>query len=167
MNLNEKISQIADGDFIVAANLPVNDITDICQEIISARKIIYDTSRKLDINVLVNDQLREEIISLRQYKAEAESQVPVVEIKRHGRSGDYYMEELKSRGIHKGMKLYARPVPAGSCAVPGVDVSAALQSLIASRNASSDIKAASLVDDAIDMLESLSAIPSNSEGEKS
>lgn len=39
-----------------------------------------------------------------------EAQEPVAEVHRHGKSGDYYLVELKNRAIHKGLKLYAAPV---------------------------------------------------------
>ena len=49
---------------------------------------------------------------LKQIIRDAREQKPVVEVKRHGKSGDYYIEELMYRAISNGMKLYASPVPA-------------------------------------------------------
>lgn len=44
--------------------------------------------------------------------AKAGEQEPVFEVGRHGKSGDYFVTELKSKvKLHKGMKLYAHPAP--------------------------------------------------------
>ena len=44
---------------------------------------------------------------------EANAQGPIFEVGRHGKSGDYFVDELTSKAvIRKGMKLYARPMPA-------------------------------------------------------
>lgn len=46
-------------------------------------------------------------------------QEPVFEVGRHGKSGDYFINQLSSKvKIHKGMKLYAEPQPAQAAAIP-------------------------------------------------
>lgn len=44
---------------------------------------------------------------------EANAQDPCFEVGRHGKSGDYFVTELKSNvKLYKGMRLFARPIPA-------------------------------------------------------
>lgn len=94
MNLNEKIQLIADGQFDVIDKMLNGDLMNICKE----------------------------LTSLRQYKAEAESQEPVARVSHNMVTGKEVIHRLPVQSLQPNAylheKLYARPVPAGSCAVP-------------------------------------------------
>jgi hypothetical protein len=132
-------------------------------------------SKRLDSDELwvlrdVVDKAIAELTSLRQYKAEAESQK--IDCWRwddfNGDKGIYDcpVDVKYGESIGRTVKpLYARPVPAGSCAVPQ-SVSKALEWLYEACSKYGNIpdEHYAAVTNAATVL---SAIPSNSEGEKS
>jgi len=73
---------------------------------------VTDNTKTLANALAEIDQLRQKLERAEAIIREAQEQDAIVEVKRHGKSGYYYFEELKPRAINKGMKLYASPVPA-------------------------------------------------------
>lgn len=165
---------------------PYKNLTELCEWL---RQNSSGDYRASAYAASVIEDLNAELTSLRQYKAEAESQ-PIVGYLVRGNF--FYSKEQAERSADHITQyrenciadpLYIRPVPAGSCAVPEGYVLApiepspemldrAAENLYGrSRQSAIDIakeeKFNSYVDDAcITWNSMLSAIPSNSKGEK-